>query len=81
MFKIPTEQSQWTADDAAALRQFLNTLHGQAFLRQLYSLRPLLPFTSPNAPFDPARRMAESEQLAGYEKCIQDTLTLTISPD
>jgi hypothetical protein len=81
MFKIPTETQSWTVEEAAALRQFLNTSAGQATLRQLYQFRPLLPFIPLSAVFDSARRIAESEQLAGYEKCIQDILSLTVSPE
>ena len=81
LFRIPTENQKWTVDEAAALRQFLNTPAGQSTLRQLYQLRPLLPFVPVNTPFDTARRAAESEQLAGYEKCIRDILTLTASPE
>lgn len=81
MFNIPTELQKWSVDEAAALRQFLNTPAGQATLRQLYQLRPLLTFFPATSAFDSARRASESEQLAGYEKCIQDLLALTASSE
>jgi hypothetical protein len=81
MFNIPTEPQKWSADEAAALRQYLNTPAGQATLRQLYQLRPLLPFVPANMPFDAARRASEADQLVGYEKCIQDLVALTASPN
>ena len=76
--KIPTEQPNWTSDMAAALRQFLNTTPGQVFLQQLYWLRPAPPtLPSTHDPVDLGTRALHAEQLAGYERAIQDILALT----
>lgn len=79
MFKIPTEAPEWTSDQAAALRQFLNGASGQIFLQRLFWERPEVasPFTGTH---DPVQRAACAEQLLGYERAIQTILTLTQSP-
>jgi hypothetical protein len=82
MFRIPTEPQSWSADHAAALRQFLATSSGQALLQQLYQKRPRpagLP--SPDRLVDPERRKLEAEALLSYENAIDDLISLTISPD
>jgi hypothetical protein len=79
MFRIPTEETQaWEPDQAGALRTFLNSPHGQAFLRQLYLSRPTLSMPSAFLQFDAAKRAAEAEHVAGFESCIQTILNLTI---
>jgi len=82
MFQISTDEPIWTADQAATLRQFFNTPTGQLFLRTVFYRRPTVsPLPSgPAATIDPARRAAESEQLAGYERAFQELLSLTIPP-
>lgn len=82
MLKFPTEEPQWSTDMAAALRQFLNTSPGQVFLQRLYWLRPLPPDlpTAPGSTLDLPLRAAHAEALAGYERALQDILTLTESP-
>jgi hypothetical protein len=79
VFRFPTEENQkWEPDQAGALRTFLNSPHGQACLRQLYLLRPTLAMPSAYVQFDPAKRAAEAEHVAGFENCIQTLLNLTI---
>lgn len=77
MFKITTEAPEWTGDQAAALRQFLNTASGQAFLQRLFWFRPSV--TPPNAvqAVDATRRLAEADILCGYELAIREIINHT----
>jgi len=82
MIKITTEEPTWSADQAGALRQFLNSVTGQILLQRLFWLRPVpgeLP-SSPEATLDLSLRLAKSEQLAGYEQAITRIIEHTVSP-
>lgn len=79
MFKIPTEAPEWTSDQAAALRQFLNGASGQIFLQRLFWERPDVAPPSVGG-FDAAQRAACAEQMLGYERAFQTILALTESP-
>lgn len=81
MFKIPTETPVWSSDQAAALRQFLNTPSGQTFLQRMFWMRPGVSTITPGAPVDTARRMAEADVQAGYELALQEMINLTVSPE
>jgi hypothetical protein len=81
MFKIPTETPSWSSDQAAALRQFLNTPSGQIFLQRMFWLRPGVSTITPGVPVDTARRMAEADVQAGYELALQEMINLTVSPE
>lgn len=81
MFKIPTETPTWSSDQAAALRQFLNTPSGQIFLQRMFWLRPGVSTMTPGVPVDTARRMAEADVQAGYELALQEMINLTVSPE
>lgn len=81
MLKITTEAPQWSSDQAAALRQFLNTPSGQQFLQQLFWLRPTVSPLVPGVNMGKSRRMAEAEIQAGYERAIQQIIDLTVSPE
>lgn len=81
MFKIPTETPAWSSDQAAALRQFLNTPSGQIFLQRMFWMRPGVSTITPSAPVDTARRMAEADVQAGYELALQEMINLTVSPE
>jgi hypothetical protein len=81
MFKIPTETPTWSSDQAAALRQFLNTPSGQIFLQRMFWLRPGVSTITPGVPVDTARRMAEADVQAGYELALQEMINLTVSPE
>jgi hypothetical protein len=82
MLKITTEEPTWSADQAGAVRQFFNTLPGQILLQRLFWFRPVpgaLP-SGPDAKIDPTLRIAQAEQLAGYEKAIATIIEHTVSP-
>lgn len=81
MFKIPTETPTWSSDQAAALRQFLNTPSGQIFLQRMFWLRPGVSTITPGVPVDTSRRMAEADVQAGYELALQEMINLTVSPE
>lgn len=81
MLKITTETPQWSSDQAAALRQFLNTPSGQQFLQQLFWFRPTVTPIVPGQIVDVPRRMAEADVQAGYERAIQQIIDLTVSPE
>lgn len=81
MFKIPTETPAWSSDQAAALRQFLNTPSGQIFLQRMFWMRPGVSTITPGTPVDTARRMAEADVQAGYELALQEMINLTVSPE
>jgi hypothetical protein len=81
MFKITTEEPVWSSDQAAALRQFLNTPSGQTFLQRMLWLRPGVSTITPGGPFDPDRRIAEADVQAGYELALQEMINLTVSPE
>lgn len=81
MFKITTEEPVWSSDQAAALRQFLNTPSGQTFLQRMLWLRPGVSTITPSVPFDPDRRIAEADVQAGYELALQEMINLTVSPE
>lgn len=80
-FKIPTEEPAWSADHAAALRQFLNGTTGQVLLQRMHWMRPLGPLAiSEVTEFNPAKRTAASDQLIGYDIAIQELIAHTVSP-
>jgi hypothetical protein len=81
MFKIPTETPTWSSDQAAALRQFLNTPSGQTFLQRMFWMRPSVSTITPGVPVDPDRRIAEADVQAGYELALQEMINLTVSPE
>ena len=70
-FGILPGEPNWTIDDSAALRAFIVTPAGQAFLRHLA-------FTRPNVSErrDTNVRRIQSDERAGYEACIADILHL-----
>ena len=76
-FKITTEAPEWSSDQSAALRQFLNTASGQAFLQRLFWFRPGVTPPSSMLPGDAARRTAEADILCGYELAIREILNHT----
>ena len=80
-FKIPTEETRWSADQAAALRQFLNGANGQTFLQKLFQLRPVLADVPTQNAYDVHARLGAAERQAGYEEAIKDILFLTVSPE
>lgn len=79
-FRIATEPVQWSADQAAALRQFLSTPSGQAFLQRMFEDRPIASLPPMGTPVDAVRRSVEAENLLGYEKAMQNIINLTVSP-
>jgi hypothetical protein len=82
MFRIATEPVGWSADQAAALRQFLSTPSGQIFLQRMFQDRPAAAaLPPPGISMDPERAKAEANRLLGYEDAIQNIIHLTVSPD
>lgn len=77
MFKISTEQPEWSGDQAAALRQFLNSPAGQVFLQRLFWFRPSVTSPTSTAPFDADRRISEADVQAGYELAIEEIIKHT----
>lgn len=80
--KYSTEEPAWSADHAAALRQFLGGTTGQTLLARLHWSRPT-PSTphDVNVPFDPERRRAMADHLSGFESAIAEILQHTVSPN
>lgn len=76
-FKITTEAPEWSGDQAAALRQFLNTPSGQTFLQRLFWFRPSVTPPSETQPGDAGRRTAEADVLCGYELAIREIISHT----
>jgi hypothetical protein len=81
MFKISTEEPKWSSDQAAALRQFLNGSSGQVFLQRLFWMRPTIASPENNRDFEPEKRMAQADQLIGYEIALSEIVALTVSPN
>ncbi len=67
---LPGEPT-WEEQDAAALRTFIVSPHGQLVLQRLIFARPIV--TSMTSAF---ARQVQSDERAGYEACLSELLRL-----
>jgi hypothetical protein len=65
----------WDGDDAATLRQFLNTATGRRLLDRLVWLRP-----SPPVVVEPTTRLVFSGELSGFERALSTLVSLVHPP-
>lgn len=61
----------WESEDAVAMKTFLESEHGKRFISRLAWQRPEY---SPT--FDTTKRLVESGEIRGYEKCIETIFLL-----
>lgn len=81
-YKFPTEEPAWSADHAAALRQFLNGTTGQVLLQRLQFFRPTAPLAiSESSEFNSAKRTAAADQMIGYDIAMNELISMTVSPN
>lgn len=65
------EPPKWEGEDASAMRTFLESDSGKRFIARLAWFRPDF---SPS--YDATRRLVESGEIRGYERCIEQILLL-----
>jgi hypothetical protein len=72
--------SEWNADAAALLAQFLETGVGKLFLAQVAVQRPSLFRTASGVPSDANLFALRASEVAGYERALDTILTLASPP-
>lgn len=72
LLKLLSVRPDWTEQDSAELREFLNKNGGlgQKFFNSLLFSRPEV------TGYDPERRRVQSDERAGYEACIAEMIRL-----
>lgn len=70
--KVP-QGAEWTTQEAADLREFLNTYTGQLFLRMLYASRPSIAnLEDPKKPVTNESTALNAAAAHGWELCLRE---------
>jgi hypothetical protein len=77
LLKLLSVRPEWSAQDSAELREFLNKNGGlgQKFFNSLLFSRPDV------TGYDPEQRRVQSDERSGYEACLAEMIRLSDPTD